>query len=132
MTKTTHTNDKTEPVPKTDPTPAHDSPKLTKEIIEAVLKDVKDPELGLDVYTLALIYKYDADKDNKVSITMTFTSPFCPYGPQLMEEIEEKLKEKGATEVEIEITFDPPWKPPENLRAMLGLGEEDDSEFKVF
>ncbi len=129
MTTTTKTKNKAEPSAKTQ------SPIITKEIIEAVLKDVKDPELGLDVYTLALIYKYDADKNNKVKITMTFTSPFCPYGPQLMEEIEEKLKEKGATEVEIEITFDPPWKPPENLRSMLGLGEDDEndnSEYKMY
>ena len=98
---------------------------ITSEQIEAVLKDFKDPELGLDVFTLALIYNYESDQKNKIKIKMTFTSPFCPYGPQLMEEIESKLKEIGASEVEIEITFDPPWKPPENLRSMLGLGEEE-------
>lgn len=129
MTTTTKTKNKAEPSAKTQ------SPIITKEIIESILKDVKDPELGLDVYTLALIYKYDSDKNNKVKITMTFTSPFCPYGPQLMAEIEEKLRAKGATEVEIEITFDPPWKPPENLRSMLGLGEDDENdnlEYKMY
>ena len=98
---------------------------LTKEKIEDLLKEIKDPELGLDIHTLQLIYGIEVKPNNNVKITMTFTSPFCPYGPQLMEEIETSLKEHGAPEVEIEITFDPPWKPPENLRAMLGLGDEE-------
>ncbi|PIN73106.1 aromatic ring hydroxylase [Candidatus Woesearchaeota archaeon CG10_big_fil_rev_8_21_14_0_10_45_16] len=93
---------------------------LNKEDLIDVFKKVEDPELHIDVWTLGLIYKYDVI-DNIVSITMTFTSPFCPYGPQLMEDLEEKLKEKGAVDVKIEITFDPPWQPSEELREMMGL-----------
>ena len=52
---------------------------------------------------------------------MTFTSPMCPFGPQMVGEIESKLKEAGAETVEVEITFDPPWKPSDELRAILGV-----------
>ncbi|MEM2131309.1 MAG: metal-sulfur cluster assembly factor [Candidatus Woesearchaeota archaeon] len=94
-----------------------------------VLKRVDDPELGLDVYTLGLIYelKITNQKKNKnnynVFIKMTFTTPLCPYGPMLMELIESALKEeiKEINSVKIEITFEPPWQPSEELKTALGL-----------
>ena len=52
---------------------------------------------------------------------LTFTSPMCPYGPQMVEEIKSEIKKRGAGQVDIDITFDPPWKPSEELREMMGV-----------
>jgi len=93
----------------------------TKEEVIEVLKKVNDPEIGIDVWTLELIYNVDI-KDAKINIKMTFTSPMCPYGPMLVEEIKSKISElQSVKEVDVEITFEPPWKPSEELRATLGV-----------
>ena len=88
------------------------------EIVE-ILKTVQDPELGIDVWTLGLIRKIEID--DKVSITMTFTSPLCPYGEVLMDEIKDKVSAKGL-QVELELSFDQPWSPSEALKEVLGVG----------
>tara|TARA_Y100000310_G_C20308405_1_gene635048 strand:+ start:54 stop:341 length:288 start_codon:yes stop_codon:yes gene_type:complete len=94
---------------------------LNKEqLIENVFKKYKDPELGIDVWTLELIYNIEITEE-RVKILLTFTSPMCPFGPQMVEEIKTKIKEEGAKEVEIEVTFEPAWKPSEELREMLGV-----------
>jgi len=93
----------------------------TKEDIIEVLKKVDDPEIGIDVWTLELIYNVDMVED-KVKVKMTFTTPMCPYGPQLVEEIKTKISEiEGIKEVDVEVTFDPPWEPSKELRATLGV-----------
>ncbi|MCH8013889.1 MAG: metal-sulfur cluster assembly factor [Candidatus Dadabacteria bacterium] len=93
----------------------------TKEDIMNVLKGINDPELGIDIVTLELIYNVDVEND-KVNVKMTFTTPMCPYGPMLVEEIKAKVSElEGVKEVDVEVTFDPPWKPSEELRATLGV-----------
>ena len=89
-----------------------------QQLIE-ILKSVEDPEIHLDIHALGLIYETKI-KDKKVFIKMTFTSPFCPFGPQMVDEIKEKVKKAGFT-AEVEITFDPPWQPSEELRSMLGV-----------
>ena len=97
---------------------------ITKnELIEDVFKKYVDPELGIDVWTLGLIYELEV-QETTVKVLLTFTSPFCPYGPQMVEELKEKIKEKGAREVVLEVTFDPPWQPSEELKEMLGLPTE--------
>ncbi len=94
---------------------------ITKDQIIEVLKTVKDPEVSLDVWTMGLIYNLEIEK-NTVKILMTYTTPFCPWGPQLNEEITNALKDQlGIKKVDIEITFDPPYKMPEELRTMLGI-----------
>ncbi|MBI3034394.1 DUF59 domain-containing protein [Candidatus Woesearchaeota archaeon] len=91
-----------------------------KQVIEA-LKACFDPELQVDVWTLGLIYDISLS-GGKVSIKMTLTTPFCPYGPQLIEEIEQKVKGiDGVIEVSIELVFEPSWQPSDELRAMLGV-----------
>ena len=93
----------------------------SKEDVIEVLKKVNDPEIGIDVWTLELIYNVDVE-DDKVKVRMTFTTPMCPYGPMLVEEIKAKISElESVKEVDVEITFDPPWKPSEELRATLGV-----------
>ena len=94
---------------------------ITKDqLIEQVFKQYVDPELGIDIWTLGLVYKVTIEKDS-VAILLTFTSPMCPYGPQMVEDLERLIKDKGAKKVKIEITFDPPWQPTEELREMLGV-----------
>jgi len=93
----------------------------TKEQIIEILKTVNDPEIGVDVYTLELIYNIDI-LENDVKIKMTFTTPMCPYGPMLLEEIRARVSElEDVKGVDIEVTFDPPWQPSAELRAVLGV-----------
>ena len=94
----------------------------TKEDVMNVLKGVNDPEIGIDVVTLELIYNANVSEDGKVDIKMTFTTPMCPYGPMLVEEIRAKVSEiNGVKEVNVDVVFDPPWQPSEQLRATLGV-----------
>ena len=92
-----------------------------KDIIE-ILKTVNDPEIMMDVWTLGLIYDIKIAKDT-VDIKMTFTTPMCPYGPMLIEMVQESIKEevKSVKDVNVEIVFDPPWEPPDELKVMFGL-----------
>ena len=94
----------------------------TKQDVENVLKGVVDPEIGIDIVTLELIYSINASEEGKVDIKMTFTTPMCPYGPMLVEEIKAKVSQiNGVKEVNVDVTFDPPWQPSEQLRATLGV-----------
>ena len=93
---------------------------ITKEKIIETLKTVKDPEVNFDVWTMGLIYNLEI-KGDTVNILMTYTTPFCPWGPQLNDEVTAALTNAGVKKVDIEITFDPPYKMPDELRAMLGV-----------
>lgn len=94
---------------------------ITKEQIIEVLKTINDPEINLDIWTMGLIYDI-TPAENTVKIVMTYTTPFCPWGPQLNDEITAKLKEKlSVKNVDIELTFDPPYQMPADLRATLGI-----------
>lgn len=95
--------------------------KLSKEAAIESLKFVVDPEIGLDVYTLGLIYEIKIKSKNEIEIIMTLTSPMCPYAPQLMQDIKDELKNKGFKKPKVEIVFDPPWNPSQDVKLMLGL-----------
>ncbi len=91
-----------------------------EEVIEA-LKQVIDPELYLDIWTLGLVYDIQID-EGKLSIEMTFTSPACPAGPYLVEEVKEKTKSiPGIEETAVKIVFSPPWQPSDDLKELLGI-----------
>ncbi len=92
--------------------------KIDKSIIE-VMKNIKDPELELDIWTLGLVYDADV-KDKVIDIKMTFTSPLCPYGPEIVNQIKSKLSEIGF-DSNIELVFSPPWQPDEEVRDILGI-----------
>ncbi len=97
------------------------NPTPTQEQITEMLETVIDPELGVDVWTMGLIYNVTVPKDKQVDILMTFTTPFCPYGEQLKDEVEDSMKILGFEKVNIEVTFDPPWTPPKELREAMGV-----------
>lgn len=94
---------------------------MTKDQVIEALKTVKDPEIHLDIWTMGLIYNIEILCEEDVMILMTYTTPFCPWGPQMNAEVEEALKKIGFKKVDIEITFDPPYTMPEGLRATLGI-----------
>ncbi len=94
---------------------------FTKEEIIAELKTVFDPEINLDIWTMGLIYAIDLKDNDEVYILMTYTTPMCPFGPQLTKQIEEKITDLGAKKVTVEVTFEPAWKASEELRTILGI-----------
>lgn len=93
---------------------------------EAVIEGLKkcyDPEIPVNIYDLGLIYKLEI-KDNDVNILMTLTSPFCPVIDYLLDQIKEEIKKRGAENVNIDLTFDPPWNKDmmsEAAKEELGL-----------
>ena len=94
---------------------------ITREAIIEVLKTVEDPELFLDIWFLGLIYSIDIDQSN-VNIEMTFTTPLCPAGPQIVDEIKTKVKAlEEVDEVNVKVVFNPPWEPSDEVKGMLGM-----------
>ena len=96
----------------------------TVEDVTDVLRDVIDPELGLDFVELGLIYDVEIE-DSTVKVTYTLTSPGCPIGPQVSEQIEEFVGElEGVEDVQPVMTFSPPWTPErmsEDAKFALGF-----------
>lgn len=92
--------------------------------IVKTLKGIYDPEIPVNIYDLGLIYEVNVDDNRKVTITMTLTAPNCPLADQVVGEVQEKIsKIDGVTEVEVRLTFDPPWdKSRMSDEAMLELG----------
>ncbi|MCF6276467.1 MAG: metal-sulfur cluster assembly factor [Candidatus Magasanikbacteria bacterium] len=94
---------------------------INKDQIIERLETVIDPELNIDIYTMGLIYDIQILNEKDVKVIMTFTTPSCPAGPMLIGEVKKEIKVLGFENVEVEITFDPMWKPPAELRAALGI-----------
>ena len=96
----------------------------TVDDVTEALRDVIDPELGLDFVELGLIYDVAVD-GGTVHVTFTLTSPGCPIGPQVSEQIEEFVSElDGVEEVQSTMTFSPPWTPEkmsEDAKFALGF-----------
>lgn len=95
---------------------------VTRELVIEAIKTVEDPELFLDIWFLGLIYKIEISEENNIDIEMTFTSPMCPAGPQLVGEVTEKVKAiQGVKEVSVKVVFRPPWEPSDEVKALLGM-----------
>ena len=92
------------------------------DVLEA-LSNVIDPELGLDFVELGLIYGVEIN-DSTVNITFTLTTPACPIGPQVSEQMQEFISElPGVTEVIPNMVFTPAWTPDrmsEDAKFALG------------
>ncbi|HST32184.1 MAG TPA: metal-sulfur cluster assembly factor [Solirubrobacteraceae bacterium] len=107
---------------------AQDAPAATgaaptpDEVMDA-LSNVIDPELGLDFVELGLIYGVEV-QDGNVHVTFTLTTPGCPIGPQVTEQIEEFVGElDGVKSIDSEMVFVPPWSPEkmsEDAKFALG------------
>ncbi|HUK97263.1 MAG TPA: metal-sulfur cluster assembly factor [Gaiellaceae bacterium] len=96
----------------------------TEEVVEA-LRQVEDPELGMDIVELGLFYGAEVAGDT-VKISYTLTSMGCPAGPMIQEDIERVVSEiPGVGQVESELTFEPPWTPDrmsDDAKFILGFG----------
>jgi metal-sulfur cluster biosynthetic enzyme len=97
---------------------------VAQDVIVEGLREVYDPELHYNIYDLGLVYDIDV-KDGDVKILMTLTTPACPIGPMVTEQINESIGLiPGVKNVDVEFTFDPPWNPDkmsDEARADLGL-----------
>jgi metal-sulfur cluster biosynthetic enzyme len=83
----------------------------TVDEVRDALTNVIDPELGLDFVELGLVYEIEVEGD-EVFITFTLTSPGCPIGPQVTEQMEEFVEEvDGVSRVYPKMVFSPPWTP---------------------
>ncbi len=98
---------------------------VTEEDVLRALKSAVDMELGVDVVNLGLIYELKVKEGKDVYIKMTLTTPMCPLANAIVADVYQKVKEvEGVENVDIELTFDPPWTPdrmsPE-ARKLLGM-----------
>lgn len=97
--------------------------KMEMDVISAI-KTVYDPEIPVNVYDLGLIYEVDVSAEGNVNIVMTLTSPNCPVAESLPAEVKEAVADlPGITNVEVNMTFDPPWdRDMLSDEALLELG----------
>jgi len=95
------------------------------ENIVKTLKTIFDPEIPVDIYELGLIYDVFVNEDRDVKILMTLTSPNCPVAETMPMEVQEKVKSIDMVkDVEVELTFDPPWEKDmmsEEAKFELGM-----------
>jgi len=114
-----------EPTPQAEPAPpgAH-SERPTEEDVYEALEEVIDPELGLDFVSLGLVYDVEIEKED-VYVTFTLTTPACPIGPQVSEQMKEFVGDlPGVSAVHPKMVFDPAWSPEmmtEDAKFALGF-----------
>ena len=98
--------------------------KLTTDDVIKKLLTIKDPELGINIYDLGLIYDIKIDEGNNVNITMTLTTVNCPVADSFPVDIAKNIISlKNTGQVKVKLTFDPPWnKDMMSDDARLALG----------
>jgi metal-sulfur cluster biosynthetic enzyme len=94
------------------------------EVVDA-LRQVEDPELGMDIVDLGLLYDVEVEGP-RVKVTHSLTSMGCPVGPMIQEDIHRVTSEiDGVENVDVELTWDPPWTPErmsDDAKFILGIG----------
>ncbi|WP_212003727.1 iron-sulfur cluster assembly protein [Chitinophaga sp. HK235] len=95
-----------------------------REKIEEQLKTVYDPEIPVNIWELGLVYEIKIKENNRIGIDMTLTAPGCPVAGDIIREVDEKVRNiEGVSEVDVHLTFDPPWnKEMMSEEAKLELG----------
>jgi metal-sulfur cluster biosynthetic enzyme len=97
---------------------------VTSDAVRKALRGVKDPELGLNIVDIGLVYDIDVSETNDVHVKMTLTSPGCPSGPEILEDARLVVQElEGVNSAEIELVWEPYWTPERmdpRVRAFLG------------
>ena len=98
---------------------------ISADQVKLALRKVKDPELGLNIVDLGLVYDIAVNPTNDIHVDMTLTSPGCPAGPQIMTDVEQVLRAlPGAGDVELNLVWSPYWTPERiepRVRAYMGL-----------
>ena len=96
----------------------------TPETIRKALRAVKDPELGLNIIDLGLVYDVEVNDGGQVHVRMTLTSPGCPAGGEIIQGVKDVAGDvEGVTGVEVELVWEPYWTPEKmdpRVRAFLG------------
>jgi metal-sulfur cluster biosynthetic enzyme len=98
---------------------------VTQEQVLEAIQVVEDPEIGMSIMDLGLIYNAEIE-DSHVTVTMTLTTPFCPAGPYITGQVESVVMAlDGVDKVDVDVTFSPPWDPRtmanDEVKAMLGI-----------
>lgn len=97
---------------------------VTEKQVMTALRGVKDPELGLDLVVLGLVYDVQVE-ESEVKAIISLTSPMCPVAGQIVEDAKKAIESvEGVSSAEVELTFDPPWTPERIsplVRSSLGL-----------
>ena len=99
---------------------------VLRDVVRA-LRMVYDPEIPVNIYDLGLIYDLKIDDDHKVFIEMTLTAPNCPMADELVENVNEAVKDvPGVTDVALKLVFEPEWdKSRMSEEALVELGLDD-------
>ena len=96
----------------------------SNDVLEA-LRQVEDPELGMDIVDLGLVYEVEVEGP-KAKVVYSLTSMGCPAGPLIAQDIDSAVRQvEGVEDVEMELTFDPPWTPDkmsDDAKFILGFG----------
>lgn len=97
---------------------------ISKHVLLNQLKNVPDPELGISIVDLGLIYDVKADKKGNVDVTMTLTTMGCPLFELIAGPVKTEIKKiNGVKDVFVNLTFDPPWSPDKmSKEAKVKLG----------
>lgn len=104
---------------------------LTPEACRDALRMVIDPEIYQNIVDLGLVYGVAVREQRIVDVTMTLTTPHCPMGPQIIENVERTLLEHGARVVNVSIVWEPMWTPDamtDELKRELGILDAEEEE----
>ena len=100
-------------------------PVPSSDAIRKALRAVKDPELNLNIIDIGLVYEVESDQSGNVRVEMTLTSPGCPAGGEIIEDVKRVVGDmEGVRSVEVELVWDPYWTPEKmdpRVRAFLGF-----------
>ncbi len=99
---------------------------VTKKAVAKILDNINDPEIGISITSLGLVYDIKVSKSGNIKVIMTLTSVGCPLFEQISTPIQKQLKTlPGVKNVEVELTFDPPWSVDKmSPAAKMHLGME--------
>ena len=93
--------------------------------VKAVLRNIFDPEIPVNIYELGLIYKIMIDDTNNVALQMTLTAPACPVAGEMPGQVKDAIAAiDGIGSVEVDLVWDPPWNPElmaETAKLQLGM-----------
>lgn len=99
---------------------------LTEEVVTDALRFVEDPELGMDIVELGLVYSIEFPESGTVKVNYSLTTPACPAGPQILADIIDAVRAlSGVEEVQHELQWTPAWTPDlmsDDAKFILGIG----------
>ncbi len=97
---------------------------VTPDVVRKALRQVKDPELGLNIVDIGLVYDIEVSEQGDALVKMTLTSPGCPSGPEILEDARLVVEQvEGINSAAVELVWEPYWTPERmdpRVRAFLG------------